>query len=84
LFNGAISWLFKIALQMVFWVFLLSIRWDGRTLFDRAHEILVDNSVVAEVDREASRIWARFQASVGEAIRSSKTTEDSMTWPSKG
>ena len=42
-------------LQGVIWVFVLSIRVDGRTLFHHAHDVLVNNQVVAAVEVQATR-----------------------------
>ena len=43
-------WCFKSCLQGVMWVFILSISLKGRTLFERGHDIFVDNRVVSYLD----------------------------------
>ncbi len=53
-------WLMKIALQMVFWVFVLSISWERRTLFERAHEILIENPLVEMVHEEGARLCVKI------------------------
>lgn len=45
----------RILLHGVIWVFVLSIRVDGRPLFHHAHNVLVDNQVVAGIQSEAAR-----------------------------
>ena len=42
------------------WVFFLSIRIGDRTLFAHAHDLLVDNRIVAAVDAEVSDLWGRI------------------------
>ena len=44
----------------IFWVFLLSVRWDGRTLFSYTHEVFVENSVVEALDGELADAWFRL------------------------
>ena len=57
-----IKWLVKIFMHLVLWVFILSIQWDGRTLYDRSHEILVDNPLVELVDEELRGLWDKVSA----------------------
>lgn len=52
-----IKWATKILLHMVVWVFILSIQWEGRSLYDRAYEVLVDNPLVDLVDEELNELW---------------------------
>lgn len=42
------------------WVFFLSIRIGDRTLFAHAHDLLVDNRIVAAVDAEVTDLWDRI------------------------
>ncbi|MEZ4742554.1 MAG: hypothetical protein R3B45_08915 [Bdellovibrionota bacterium] len=59
--NEFIKIILKMALQMVVWVFILSISWSGRTLFDRAHELLIRNSIVEAVDSELANVWYKVK-----------------------
>ena len=52
-----VKWGWKILLSLVCWVFLLSIRVDGETLFDKAHAVIVENPVVEAVDEELGELW---------------------------
>ncbi len=45
----------RILFHGVIWVFVLSIRVDGQTIFSRAHEVLVNNQVVAAIEGQAAR-----------------------------
>jgi hypothetical protein len=45
-------------------VFILSVRWDGRTMFSYANEALVQNAVVGALDEQAAELWQRFKGSV--------------------
>ncbi len=47
----------RILFQGVIWVFVLSIRVDGRTVFYHAHDVLVNNQVVAAVEAQATRAF---------------------------
>ena len=53
-------WASRFIFYMVLWVFILSVRWDGRTLFDRAHEIIIENPVVELLDEELQVLWERI------------------------
>lgn len=55
--NDMIRMIGKVLLQMVLWVFILSISWGGRTLFERSHDVLVDNAIVAAIDQELADMW---------------------------
>ncbi len=46
--------------QGLMWVFLLSIRWDGKTLFSYCHDVFVDNSLVQTVDSELGEVWYKL------------------------
>jgi len=50
----------KLTLTAILWVFILSIRVDGRTLFSHANEVLVQNSIVRAVDGELANLWYRI------------------------
>jgi hypothetical protein len=65
--NDALKWLLKVALHAVLWVFLLSIKVDGRPAFTYANEVLVQNSLVRAVDDELGDLWYRLS-------RTAKTT----------
>ena len=58
--NEIIKWLGKLAIHAVFWIFVLSIRWDGRTLFSYGHDTLVQNSFVQAIDEELADLWYRL------------------------
>ena len=55
-------WSVKMTLQLFFWTFILSIRFEGRTLFDRAHDILIDNEIVEYADEHLSELWYKISA----------------------
>lgn len=50
----------KFALTFIMWVFILSIRVDGRTIFSHANDVLVQNSIVAAIDSELAGLWYRI------------------------
>jgi len=55
--DAFIKWLGRTGLTAIIWVFILSISWNGKTLFDRAHDILIDNSIVRAIDEKMAEIW---------------------------
>lgn len=59
-----LTWIIKLAFQLIFWVFILSIRINDRTLFDQAYDILIDNELVQSVDEKAADLWYTFSDSV--------------------
>jgi hypothetical protein len=61
--NDILKWVGKLVLQSIMWVFILSIQWDGRSLFYHANETLVQNQFVRNVDEELAQLWTRFRRS---------------------
>lgn len=57
--NDLMKWFFKALLSMVVWVFILSIRWDGRPIFYHASDLFVQNALVRAVDSELAELWWR-------------------------
>ena len=49
----------RILLHASFWIFVFSVRWDGRTLFSYGNEILVQNRIVKAIDESMGDIWYR-------------------------
>ena len=47
----------KLALQMVIWVFVLSVKVDNKLIFDHAHDFLVKNEVVATLQGQFNQLW---------------------------
>ena len=52
-----VSVLSKLVLQMVIWVFVLSITIDNRLVFDHAHDFLVKNEIVATLQMQFNELW---------------------------
>lgn len=50
----------KVMFYAVLWVFIFSIKWEGRPLFAYANEILVQNSLVRSADQQLSDFWYRL------------------------
>jgi hypothetical protein len=62
------------SLQMLAWVFIFSITWNGRNLFQRTHDIFVDNEIVASVDRSLGDLW--YQVSETARLTFAQTTQN--------
>ncbi len=69
---------FKYVLRLLMvgiaWVFILSIRWDGRPIFYSANELLVQNPVVRSIDSGLNDAWQRLQRAAHVAF--AKNTPD--------
>ena len=74
--NTVLTGIIKFLLHMVFWVFVLSIRWDERTIFDRAHDILVDNPLIEEVDEHVTAIWVAFSGKLDVALKEAESSKE--------
>lgn len=55
--DAFIKWLGRTSLTAVIWVFILSIHWNGRPLFDHAYDVLIDNSIVRAIDEKVAEVW---------------------------
>ena len=53
------KWAGKVLVTAIFWVFILSITWNGRTLFTYANETLVQNALVETIDEELGKLWEK-------------------------
>ncbi len=58
--NDFVKWIGKILLHCVMWVFVLSVQWDGKSLFYHANDILVQNQLVQTADEELARLWTKL------------------------
>ncbi|MBP6218034.1 MAG: hypothetical protein KA436_05565 [Oligoflexales bacterium] len=59
--EGLIRWLVKFFLQMILWVFLLSINWDGKMLFLHLKSLLVDNAIIATVEDQGEILFGQIR-----------------------
>ena len=53
----------------VLWVFLLSIRIQGETIFSHANEILVQNKLVAEIDEGLGELWFKISETASRTFK---------------
>jgi hypothetical protein len=58
--NDFVKWVGKILLHCIMWVFVLSVQWDGKSLFYYANETLVQNQLVQTVDEELGQLWSKL------------------------
>ena len=58
--NDMLKWLLKVVFQAILWVFILSIRVEGRPVFNYANEVFVQNALVKTVDEELGDLWYRL------------------------
>jgi len=55
--NRLFVWIFKNFIFMILWVFILSIRWDGRTFFSYLHETFIIDSFVGDLSDQLVDLW---------------------------
>ena len=58
--NDLLKWAGKLAIQAIFWIFLLSIKYHGRPFFYYANDTLVQNSMVQTIDESLADLWQRL------------------------
>ena len=68
-----LAWVLKYCLQGVMWVLILSISWKGETLFERGHNVFVDNDLVELLNEQVEDIWVKvekvFRISIAQVIK---------------
>jgi hypothetical protein len=69
----------KLTIQFVCWVFILSIEWQGATLFSRAKGLLVDNIYVSQIKAQAKEASSSAGARVAGLIEDSKSSLEDRT-----
>lgn len=63
MFYNLVKWSAKIALMGVLWVYILSIRFEEKTLFTIFHSYLVKNTIVTELTEELTYLWQHTRTS---------------------
>lgn len=63
----------KILAVGAIWVYILSIPYNGRLLFDHAYDVLVDNSVVHSITREAKVAMSDAKKKARSALEEGET-----------
>ncbi len=58
--NDVFKWIMRTTLIAVFWVFALSITYNGKTLFNYANNALVQNELVYFLDGQLGDIWSKI------------------------
>ena len=49
--------IFKISIQYVIWVFILSFSWSGKTLFERSRPYIFENKIVQVIKKNSVELW---------------------------
>jgi len=50
----------KVIIQGIIWVFILSISWNGKTLYSISYDLLIDNTLVRTLDAELADVWYKL------------------------
>ena len=75
--NERLKYVARILTVGIIWVFVLSIRWDGRPIFYTANDLLVQNPLVRSIDSGLNDGWHRLQRAVHVAF--AKNARDEAT-----
>ncbi len=78
LFGDRLRWLGKHALIGVFWIYLLSFTFNGRSLFSYANSLLVKNVAVETLDQKFAETWERVYRTAKVSIREFTRDDQSM------
>jgi hypothetical protein len=68
--------LLKLSIQFICWVFVLSIEWNGTTLFSRARSLLVDNSYTSALKVQALEASTKVGSKLALLIHESRASLD--------
>lgn len=74
--NDFVKWLLKFSFQAILWVFLLSIRVDGRPIFNYANEVFVQNQLVQTVDEELGDLYHRLSKTAKATFNKTEPDEE--------
>ena len=73
----------RCSLSAITWVFILSLQWEGKMIFDWAHDAMVEVVAIDEVDRQLKATWQRLkdetQATISGARRLAGEKEESTS-----
>ena len=70
--SDLVKWSLKLLFTAVIWTFILNIRVDNITLFQRFSDIFVNNEVVYEVNTHLDELWYKVHRIANEVINSKK------------
>ena len=57
MFQVLIKWPLKLFIQLIFWVFILSLDWHGQTLYERVHKLLYSSELAQLARSEVNSLW---------------------------
>lgn len=78
--SSLIKWLGTNAITAILWVFVLSINFEGRTLFSYAHEYVIQNDLVQSLDENLEDLWSNvYQTAKHTFAKLSNSPESSVT-----
>jgi hypothetical protein len=55
--RGVLTLFIKLGFQMVFWVLVFSVKWQGQPLFYHARTLVMKNEIVKSADEYLSNLW---------------------------
>jgi hypothetical protein len=70
--SDLVKWSVKFLFTAVMWTFILNIRIDNISLFQRFSDIFVNNEVVYEVNSHLDELWYKVHRIAKEVINSKK------------
>lgn len=66
----------RIALYAILWIFIFSIRIEGKMLFQYGHGVFVENRIVGAIDHQANLMWTRLVKTVKYSYHTMTGRED--------
>ena len=70
--SDLVKWCVKFVFTAVMWTFILNVRIDNVTLFQKFSDIFVNNEVVYEVNSHLDELWYKVHRIAKEVISSKK------------
>ena len=70
--SDLVKWCVKFVFTAVMWTFILNVRIDNITLFQKFSDIFVNNEVVYEVNSHLDELWYKVHRIAKEVISSKK------------
>jgi hypothetical protein len=67
--ESVFKWTFRLLWQLVFWVYVLSFTWNGKMLYFHMKEAIVDNALVASLERYGSSFYGEVRERVNLALK---------------
>ena len=65
---------FRCTLSAITWVFILSLQWEGKMIFNWAHDAMAQVVAIDEIDRQLKATWRRLKDETQATISGARRT----------